>query len=78
MEYKPSVGLPGRVPGRDDPHSDAVPLAALTMIIIVFFALIGQGCSPREAVTVTIALGMGAVETARRLVKHRDHRSGRR
>ena len=78
MGYKSSVGLPGKVPGRHDPHRDAVPLAVLTMIVVVFFALVGQGCSPREAVTVTIALGMGAAETARRLVKHRDHRSGRR
>jgi len=50
-------------------------LAALTMIVVVFLALVGQGCPPREALAVTIALGMGGAEAARRLVSGRGPKS---
>jgi hypothetical protein len=70
---KPSVGLPDKVPDDPpDPHRNAVLLAALTMIIIVFLTLLGQGCPPREAVAVTVALGLGGAEAARRLASGRN------
>ena len=72
MGYEPSVGLPDRTPDHPAPHRDAVLLGALTMIVVVFLALVGQGCSPREAVAVTVALGLGGAETARRLASGRD------
>jgi len=72
MRYRSSVGLPEKIPDNQDPHRNAVLLAALTMIVIVFLALVGQGCPPREAVAVTVALGLGGVEAARRLASGRD------
>ena len=65
MRDDPSVGLPD---GRD-PHRNAVALAALTMIMVVFLALVGQGFPPREAAAVTVALGLGGAEAARRLAR---------
>ena len=72
MEDKPSAGLPDKVPDDQDPHKNAVLLAALTMIVIVFLALVGQGYPPREAVAVTVALGLGGAEAARRLAGGRN------
>jgi hypothetical protein len=75
MEDRPSVGLPDKVPDHQDPqdpHRNVVLLATLTMIVVVFLTLIGQGCPPREAVTVTVALGLGGAEAARRLANGRD------
>jgi len=72
MDDKPSFGLPDKVPDDQDPHRNAVLLTALTMIVIVFLTLIGQGCPPREAVAVTVALGLGGTEAARRLAGGRN------
>jgi hypothetical protein len=36
------------------------------MIITVFLGLVGQGCSPREALAVTLALGLGGAEVTKR------------
>jgi hypothetical protein len=60
---------PGGTPVPDDrgPGDDLVSLGGLTMMITVFLALVGQGCPPREALTVTIGLGLGGVEVVRRL-----------
>jgi hypothetical protein len=44
-----------------------VSLGALTMLITVFLSLVGQGCPPREALAVTLALGLGGTEVTRRL-----------
>ena len=76
MEDEPSVGLPDKVPDDPDPQRNAVLLAALTMIVIVFLTLVGRGCPPREAVAVTVALGLGGGEAARRLASGRDDGSG--
>ena len=51
---------------------DLLSLGALTMIITVFLALVGRGCPPREALTVTIALGLGGAEVTRRLRRGQD------
>lgn len=67
--------MPEHIPDDSRPHRDAVVLAALTMIVVVFLALVGQGCPPREALAVTIALGMGGAEAARRLVSGRGPKS---
>ena len=65
-------GLPPNV-------QDLVSLGALTMIITVFLSLVGQGCPPREALAVTLALGLGGAEVTRRLHYGRDGDSrGRR
>jgi hypothetical protein len=37
------------------------------MMITVFLALVAQGCQPREALTVTIGLGLGGAEVIRHL-----------
>jgi hypothetical protein len=72
MTDKPSAGLPDKVPDDQDPHRNAVLLGALTMIVIVFLTLVGQGCPPREAVAVTVALGLGGAEAAKRLASGRN------
>jgi hypothetical protein len=59
MPHKPAID--------PDPWRDAVLLAALTMITVVFLALVGQGRPPREAAAATVALGLGGAEAARRL-----------
>lgn len=65
MGDDPGAGLPGD----RDPHKNAVLLGALTMIMVVFLALVGQGFPPREAAAVTVALGLGGAEAARRLAR---------
>jgi hypothetical protein len=64
-------GLP--TGGNDEPHKDLVALGGLTMMITVFLTLVGQGCQPREALTVTLGLGLGGAEVIRQL-----RRDGRR
>jgi hypothetical protein len=58
-------GLPANENG--EPHNDLVALGGLTMMITVFLALVAQGCQPREALTVTIGLGLGGAEVIRHL-----------
>ncbi len=71
-------GPSAKAHGNRDPHSDAMSLGVLTMIITVFLSLIGQGYSPREALTLTIALGLGGAEVIRRLPRGRDDDSSAR
>src|SRR5881394_990773 len=76
VAFKRPSGLPihpvRSVVGDRPPYRDVTALGALTMIIIVFLALVGQGCSPRDALAVTLAVGMGGTEVIRRLPNGRD------
>ncbi|HEY0540171.1 MAG TPA: hypothetical protein VGD53_17515 [Actinoallomurus sp.] len=58
---------PGGLPPNVREGQDLMSLGALTMIITVFLALVGQGCPPREALAVTLALGLGGTEVIKRL-----------
>ena len=70
---------PGGLPPNVRERQDLMSLGALTMIITVFLALVGQGCPPREALAVTLALGLGGTEVIKRLRYGRDGDSrGRR
>jgi hypothetical protein len=70
---------PGDLPPNVRDGQDLMSLGALTVIITVFLALVGQGCPPREALAVTLALGLGATEVIKRLHYGRDGDSrGRR
>jgi hypothetical protein len=64
-------GMPASTSYGREPQ-DLLSLGALTMIITVFLALVGRGCSPREALAVTIALGLGGAEVTRRLRHGQD------
>jgi hypothetical protein len=75
---KRPVGLSADVPNNREPSDDLVSLGGLTMVITVFLALVGQGCPPREALTVTIGLGLGGAEVVRHLRRGRDGDSGDR
>jgi hypothetical protein len=59
-------------------HDDAMTLGVLTMIITVFLSLLGQGYPPREALAITITLGLGGAEVIRRLPRGSDDASGDR
>ena len=68
-------GLPAPrdgVPDDRGPDHGVIWLGALTMHITVFLSLMGQGYPAREALTVTIALGIGAAEIGRRRPGGRD------
>jgi hypothetical protein len=70
---------PGGLPPNVRYGQDLMSLGALTMIITVFLALVGQGCPPREALAVTLGLGLGGAEVIKRLRYGRDGDSrGRR
>jgi hypothetical protein len=70
---------PGGLPPNVRDRQDLMSLGALTMIITVFLALVGQGCPPREALAVTLGLGLGGAEVIKRLRYGRDGDSrGRR
>jgi hypothetical protein len=58
-------GLPAGDNGES--HKDLMALGGLTMMITVFLSLVGQGCQPREALTVTVGLGLGGAEVMRQL-----------
>lgn len=57
------------LPAGDNGESpkDLMALGGLTMMITVFLSLVGQGCQPREALTVTVGLGLGGAEVMRQL-----------
>jgi hypothetical protein len=74
VDHKRNFGLPKAPRNRDSRH-DIVSLGVLTMIVTVFFGLVGQGCPPREALVATLALGLGGAEVIKRW-RHDD--GGRR
>lgn len=78
MPQERPIARPAKAPGNRDHHNDAVSVGVLTMIITVFLSLMGQGYPPREALTITIALGLGGAEVIRRLPRGRDDDSGGR
>jgi hypothetical protein len=63
----PCGGTPGKGTDRN-----LLLLGALTMHLVVFLALVGQGCPPREAAAITIGLGIGTAEAIRRLLDSDD------
>jgi hypothetical protein len=67
-------GLPSPHGGAPDKGTDRnlLLLGAITMHLTVFLALTGQGCPPREAAAVTVALGIGTAEAIRRLFDRDD------
>jgi hypothetical protein len=60
-----------RMPDMGESPDGAVKIGVLAMSSTVFLTLVGQGCPAREALTLTLALGMGSAEVTR-------HLSGRR
>lgn len=56
------VGVPK--PSHDE---DPIKVGVFTILTTTFFSLLGQGLPPREALTLTITLGLGGAEVIRRL-----------
>jgi hypothetical protein len=49
-------------PGGNRPDHEAVTLGIWTMHVIVFLAMLGDGYPAREALAVTVALGIGCAK----------------
>lgn len=72
-------GEPSRhLPDIGGPRDEVTALGVLAMFMTVFLALVGDGCPPRDALAITLALGMGGTEVARRMPGGRDETGGRR
>jgi hypothetical protein len=71
------VGVPEPDPGNLPDSNAVVEACAFTVLIIGFFALIGQGYPAHEALGLTTALGLGGAQVIQRL-RGGDDRRGRR
>ncbi len=61
----------GNLPEQDNDRN-VLLFGVLTVYTIVFLALIGQGCPPREAAAITVGLAIGTAEAMRRLLDRDD------
>jgi len=69
-ETSPAVpdGAPADHSGGPEPVGDpGLQLGVFTMYVVVFLTLLARGTSPRDALCITGALGVGGAELLRRL-----------
>lgn len=71
------VGVPAPDPGNLPDPDAVVEIGVFTVLVIGFFALLGQGFPAHEALGLTITLGLGGTRVIHRLRRGNDDQ-GRR